>query len=124
MVMPPTAIWCNLATTGLDVERLFAHLGNYLSSYRYGILSSRMTVLTTQHSGHSRLIVGYEETVGSEINLLVLDPGRWVFHTLWDASVDNKNHAQRHPSGRCCSPHTSESTITQLPIISLPQHNT
>jgi hypothetical protein len=78
MVTPPTAIWCNLATTGLDVERLFAHLGNYLSSYRYGILSSRMTVLTTQHSGHSRLIVGYEETVGGEINLLVLDPGRWV----------------------------------------------
>jgi hypothetical protein len=58
------------------VERLFAHLGNYLSSYRYGIFSSRMTVLTTQHSGHSRLIVGYEETVGGEINLLVLDPGR------------------------------------------------
>jgi hypothetical protein len=35
-----------------------------------------MTVLMIQHSGHSRLIVGYEETVRGEINLLVLDPGR------------------------------------------------
>jgi hypothetical protein len=35
-----------------------------------------MTMLIIQHSGHSRLIVGYEETVRGEINLLVLDPGR------------------------------------------------
>jgi hypothetical protein len=58
------------------VERLFARLVNCLLSFRYGIFSSLITVLTIQHSGHSRLIVGCEETVRGEINLLVLDPGR------------------------------------------------
>jgi len=61
---------------GLDVERLSDHPGNCRLSFRYGFFSSLMTMLMFQHSGHSRLIVGYEETVRGEINLLVLDPGR------------------------------------------------
>ncbi|RYZ81704.1 MAG: hypothetical protein EOP04_23470 [Proteobacteria bacterium] len=50
---------------GFDLESILA---------KYSIKE----LATDQYSGHSRLIVGYEETVRGEINLLVLDPGRCV----------------------------------------------
>lgn len=47
------------------------------SSWR-GVQMSPRLPLILQHSGHSRTIVGYEETRGGAINLILFDPGRTI----------------------------------------------
>lgn len=38
-----------------------------------------LKLISDKHAGHSRTIVGYEESAKGEINLLLFDPGKYVF---------------------------------------------
>ncbi|KAF9180335.1 hypothetical protein BGZ51_006053 [Haplosporangium sp. Z 767] len=54
--------------------------------------------LYIQHQGHSRTVVGIEVLMTGELNLLVLDPGRWLHKsipTLREASISRMRQSAR-----------------------------
>ena len=69
--------------------------------------------LVLQHSGHSRTIVGYEETAQGNINLLLFDPGKSMSKELRNAGLEELQADQQR---RASIASTASST-------SLPQRN-
>ncbi|KAL1409950.1 hypothetical protein Q8F55_003949 [Vanrija albida] len=74
-------------------------------------ISTRLPVIL-QHSGHSRSIVGYEESAKGEINLLVFDPAKTVPKDVRTAGIEQVRQSR---NGVAHSPTTVQTTLTSEP---------
>lgn len=90
------------------LEAMMSNSHNQSSHIR---ISQKLPIIL-QHSGHSRTIIGYEET-RQGVNLLVLDPGRTIPKEIRGASIESMSSTQ--PSRPRQSSMNSMNSGTSIP---------
>ncbi|WOO79237.1 Ubiquitin carboxyl-terminal hydrolase ZUFSP [Vanrija pseudolonga] len=74
-------------------------------------ISTQLPVIL-QHSGHSRSIVGYEETAKGDINLLIFDPAKTIPKDVRSAGIEQVRQSR---NGVSRSPTVVQTTLSSEP---------